>query len=580
MELFDQAKRKALPGLGLAVASLALVAVACGASATATPRPATLASGATPTPTRAATAAPVPTAAPTPTLAPAAQVRSGKNSIILVVGEEPASLSAFSPKCTGSPEVFPCGDYSTDSLTYIDGKTFRIVPLAGTENWEQVAPDRWRFSLRKGVKFHNGEVFNADAAKFSIDFLGEARNGHLSYSYTGSVRAEVVNDATVDVVCKEPCPIYLKTAFFTRFQAPAWYKAASESDREATTVGFGPYKVKEWQHGISIKMEAYDGYQARADVVEAQSPQIREMTQFNRAEPLVRAAMVKTGEADWAFEIGVENAPSVPEAKIGGAAETVSLKVDTLWHPLLKKKEFRLALVHAMDCPSIVKSLYGGQTACTGNVVPAGTLGLTPENSKPYEYNPAKAKSLLEQASYKGEAIKLSYRVGRFYREAELIEAIASYWGQAGIRVKTQALESSLHRDLGITGCGQYKDKPLECMNQPPPPPGNASPHVWTSTQSLETLDFAKIAIANLTCASVRSQVCEPDRLEPLITKAVAATGDERKVQMEKIATILHDDVLFIGVFELFVVYGVSKDLLWEPRYDRRVRLNMMRFAK
>ena len=49
---------------------------------------------------------------------------------------------------------------------------------------------------------------------------------------------------------------------------------------------------------------------------------------------------------------------------------------------------------------------------------------------------------------------------------------------------------------------------------------------------------------------------------------------------MERLATILHDDVLIIGLFELVAVYGMNEDLIWEPRYDRRVRLNMMSFKQ
>jgi peptide/nickel transport system substrate-binding protein len=430
------------------------------------------------------------------------------------------------------------------------------------------------------VTFHNEEPFNAEAAKFAIDFQGDAGNGHLSHSYTDVVSAEVVDDYTVDVVCQVSCPIYPKTAFFTRFQAPAWYKAASEAEQVGMTVGFGPYQLKEWRRGESITMTAYENYLARTDVAEAQMPHIKEMTQLYRGEATVRAAMVQTGEADWAFEIGFENAEAVPKAVVGGTAEMAALKVDTLWHPALQKKEVRQALVHAMDCQTIVQSLYDGRVTCTGNSAPAGTLGLTPENSEPYEYNPARAKELLEQAGYNGEEIALKTQVGRFYRDVELVEAIVGYWIEAGINAKVEALELGIHSDLGRSGCGRYEDKALECMNLSPPPPGNASPHVITSTPSLETLDFAKIAIQTLSCSSIRSFVCEPDRLEPLITQAIAATGEERKAQMERLATILHDDVLIIGLFELVAVYGMNEDLIWEPRYDRRVRLNMMSFKQ
>lgn len=567
----------AQPPKSLATAFLVLSLVlytACGAAASPTPPPAN------PTHAGAAhpTAALVPTATPRPT--PTTAAVSSRDSITLVVGEDPVSLSAFSAKCTASPEVYPCGDYSADTLTYISEKTRQVIPLSGTEKWVQIAPDRWRFTLRQGVKFHNGELFDAAAAKFSIDILGELKSAHLSVSYTGPVLAAVVDPYTVEVVCGGPCPIYPKNAILTRFQAPAWYKAASEAERDGTTVGFGPYRLTEWRRGEFVKMEAYEGYLARADVAEAQAPHIKRMTQVTRKEATVRAAMVKTGEADWAFEIGDAGAKVVPEARFGGAAEMIVLKLDTIWHPLLKKKEFRLALAHAMDCPEIVAALYGNRTSCSGNAAPAGTLGLTPENSRPYAYDRAKAKELLKQAGYAGEEIRLGYRVGRFYRDSELIEAIAGAWREAGINVKIQGMESAIHRDFSITGCGQYADNPLDCMNRPPPPPSNASPQVITYTPSVETLDFGKVALQALSCYSTRSDVCDANRLEPIITRAVAATGDERKLLLEQVATILHDDALIIGVFEGFVVYGVNKDLVWEPRYDRRVRLNMMSFKK
>jgi peptide/nickel transport system substrate-binding protein len=327
-------------------------------------------------------------------------------------------------------------------------------------------------------------------------------------------------------------------------------------------------------------MESYGEYQARADVAEAQAPRIKTMTQLNRKEATVRAAMVKAGEADWAFDVGAEGAELAPEVRVGGAAEMVVMKIDTIWHPLLKKKEFRLALAHAMDCPTIVEILYGDYTYCSGNSAPKGALGLTPENSQPYEYDPEQAMELLQQAGYNGEEINFNYQANRFYKDNELVEAIAGYWNEVGIRTNLQALEASVNNDLGRSGCGRYSDNPPDCINQPPPPPAGVSPHIIISTPSLETLDFGKIALQTLSCSNIRSYVCEPDRLEPLIAQAEAATGDERKMLMEQIATILHDDALLIGVFEAFVVYGVDPNLGWEPRYDRRVRLNMMSFKQ
>jgi peptide/nickel transport system substrate-binding protein len=230
----------------------------------------------------------------------------------MVTITEPASLGALDPGCAGSPEVAPCADYATDPLTYISGENLEVVPLSGVDSWEQVAPDRWRFSLRPGVKFHNGEPWNAEAAKLGIVWIGDPANAHVGFQYTGAVSAEVVDELTVDVVCDAACPIYPRTAFHTRFQAPDWFAQADDTARNSQTIGFGPYKLVEWDRGLSKHMEAYEDYLPNPATPEAQAPVIQEATIVHRVEPTVRAAMVGTGEADFASAIGFQSMDQVP----------------------------------------------------------------------------------------------------------------------------------------------------------------------------------------------------------------------------------------------------------------------------
>jgi ABC-type transport system substrate-binding protein len=236
MTLFEGPARTLYPMLALGPLLLLLFSVACGSAAAPTSLP-------TSTPSLAKAPQPSSIILPTttPAMTPISPTVSGRDAITLVVSDEPVTLDAFSAQCTGTPELFPCGDYSMDTLTYISEETREVIPLSATEKWEQVAPDRWRFTLRQGVKFHNGEPFDSAAAKYAIDLEGNESIGHLSVSYTGPVSAEVVDPFTVDVVCEGPCPIYPKSAFLTRFQAPDWYQAASEAQRNETTIGFGPY---------------------------------------------------------------------------------------------------------------------------------------------------------------------------------------------------------------------------------------------------------------------------------------------------------------------------------------------------
>ena len=136
----------------------------------------------TPTPApeaAAATATPVPT--PTP-----GTVTTAKDTLIFVTQEEPVSLGTFSDGCSGNVPSTICEEIATDPFTWIDSTNFEVVPLSGVESWSQVDPHRWRFKLREGVTFHNGEPWNAAQAKFGLDWSGDPTSGG-GYGFHGPI---------------------------------------------------------------------------------------------------------------------------------------------------------------------------------------------------------------------------------------------------------------------------------------------------------------------------------------------------------------------------------------------------------
>ena len=86
-------------------------------------------------------------------------------------------------------------------------------------------------------------------------------------------------------------------------------------------------------------------------------------------------------------------------------------------------------------------------------------------------------------------------------------------------------------------------------------------------------------ATRRMGCFNVNSRVCYPE-LQRKIDAAVATpSGPERTLKMEEIADIAHDQVYFLPFFHNQLVYGVAKNLVWEPLYAPRLRVNTMRFA-
>jgi hypothetical protein len=64
----------------------------------------------------------------------------------------------------------------------------------------------------------------------------------------------------VDVVCDDPCPIFPRATIFDKFLEPEWYQAASEEERNAQTISFGPYEITEWVPGVHTKFTIYEDY--------------------------------------------------------------------------------------------------------------------------------------------------------------------------------------------------------------------------------------------------------------------------------------------------------------------------------
>ena len=559
------------------VALVLLVGIACGSAAqpeSDSPAEVPPASGAQPTS--------VPEAMDQP-----AESKSAKDTLTFVMPNQPGSMDPWGISCTAVIYTAVCDTIINEPLTWITSDTFEVVTLSGVESWKQLDANNWQFNLRRGVKFHNGEPWNAETVKPGIDQNGDVDNGSVSYSYHGSIHAEVVDEYTVQVVCDLPCPVLSRSMIFGRFQAPGWYASASEKERNQKLYGIGPYKLVEWRPDIDIKMEIYEDYVPNPDssVVDGQAPHIKNLTNVWRGEELVRAAMVQTGEADWAADIGFENKKNVPKWKQSSTAEVFALIPDAMWHPELKKKKVREALNLAIDCQAITDALLEG-LPCWGNINPPGTVGVTERNSAPYAYDPARARQLLQEANYDPENKIIIYsRTGNCCRNEEFQESVIQYWAEVGVNAEFQLLEYNRSRIIQRAGCGQFAKEPdyigvWDCAQRDPPKPSFASSHVLVTATSNEMLDGQVQANRRVGCLSTSTRACYPDVWEKVLVAVATPLGELRTERMVEIFDFTYDEFIFIPFIEVQLIYGLAEDLDWEPLYAPRVRANTMKFTK
>jgi peptide/nickel transport system substrate-binding protein len=525
-------------------------------------------------------------------------VVSARDHITLAVNSEPTQANIFL-SLGGPAPMF--NDNLVDPWTWHSGGDLRVVPTTATESWEQLTPDKWRFQLRQGVKFHNGEAWNAQAAMPSLDFQGSLGNDNSSSQNTGGFKAAVAGEYTVEITCDTSCPIFPKTAIFLDTQAPDFYTSSSEEELARRAVSFGPYKLVEWVPGVSITQEAFEDYVPAGDHFEFQKPLIRHLTWVWRGEYNVLAAMVDAGEADMAFDVGLDASDLLTKAQIksGTTAEVASFWLDTIWHPELKKTKVRQAMSHAINCQELVDTLYRGVPPCLGNIIFPGVLGATERNTAPYKFDPALARQLLEEADYDPQnLIRISGRPERIPKQLEIYEAIHGYLTDVGMNVEINVIDNAQWSPLSRCRIGTAVREVLEAQGRDPdkdtPTLGDMQAAIdkgsancptvemqETGGYSNETLDFQKVAVDALNCLRDRSFVCDPSPggIQEQIGPALAASGEDRRRKMEVLADKIHDDVLWLGLFDLPIFYAVDPKLNWEPRFDRRVRVNTMWFS-
>lgn len=541
----------------------------------------------------------------TPTPAPDVG-RQESDNVVLVFDGEPGSM--FFPHYLTAVSDTPVRDNLVDPLTWQSGvpeDDYKLVPTTITTGWDNIDADTWHFYLREGVKFHNGEAWNAQAAIPSFTYQGSDVEAD-SKGYTGDFTPVAVDDYTLEINCVNPCAILPRVSVFLAPMPPAHWESMSVEDHlnNRTNYSVGPYQVKDWSAN-ELVFERYDDYvEAERDDgsihPEFQKAVIPEVRWQWRAERLTQASMIAAGEADMAWDVGLDAAEIAPAVKTGGAAETLSMKVMSLgcnWHPELCKQDVRLAIAHSIDCAALRDNIYGGLTTCRGTHEWLGVVGVTAEADAPHEYNPDLSKQLLEQAGYDSDnLITINSRAHRVTKGNEIYEAISNYMRQVGISNQMVIQDRSLWLARSACGAGAALSAYIEdeglgikleeatpeqvraALDRGPAGVDCIPGDLVTSTLSDEQLDFQRSLLRNMSCTVGGSYFCEPELADRIQEAIGTPEGPLRFERMQYFHDRVKNEALVIGVFDLGVVYAINPRLVWEPRFDRRVRVNAMSY--
>lgn len=328
-----------------------------------------------------------------------------------------------------------------------DGRTGKsgLYPALAT-SWEIMEDTRWRFNLRQGVKFHNGEPFNAAAVKFSLErHLDPAFPSTDKFRDVPITQINIIDEFTVDIVTKDAVPILPQRlsrngAFIL---APGHYSKLTVEEAAVKPVGTGPYKMLEFRRDDRAILERNNDYWGWDEKSNIDRLVIRMIPELSTA-----FSEVLSGNAD-ILRITSDLADVVKnESKLNLVISPTTTRATMIFnlntHPALKDPRVRVALNHAIDRDAIIDAFAFGQRNLKSTTL------INPPNEhpnlKPYTYDPAKAKKLLAEAGYpNGFSIPtIDVMMPDAY---EYSEAVSQYWSQVGVNVgEVRRLEAAVMR--------------------------------------------------------------------------------------------------------------------------------------
>ncbi len=362
-----------------------------------------------------------------------ASAQGKKVTLVLGMTLEPTpGLDPTGGAASSIAEIVQYNVFETLTKINSDGT---VSPLLA-EKWE-VSPDlkSYTFTLRKGVKFQNGEPFNAQAVKFSFERAASEKSTNKDKrTFSGMASVAAIDEHTVVILNKELDPDFL----FLMGQATAIIVEPKSVDTNATKpVGTGPYKLDVWNKGSSVVLSRWEGYRSAAAV------KIKKVTFRFISDPAAQVAALLAGDIDAFPRVTPRSVPQFKnnakfQVLVSGSRAKTILAINNKKKPL-DDVRVRRAIAAAIDRKAVIEGAGDGYGAPIGShYVPGGfgfvdTTGINP-------FNIEKAKALLAEAGIK-TPLELSLKLPPPPYARQGGEVIAAQLAKVGIIAKIENVE-------------------------------------------------------------------------------------------------------------------------------------------
>lgn len=438
-----------------------------------------------------------------------------------------------------------------DFLANEEGNASALVPGLA-ESWKRIDDRTIELKLREGVKFHNGDELTSDDVVFSLSagrghgynpLIGAARRFMLTLSHV-----EPVDRYTVRIVSKKPDVLFeQRLAGYAMWIVNAREYMLKGKDAFARNpVGTGPYKLDEWVDGEYVRLVAHDDYFGG-------KPTARSITFKVVPEVSARVAGLVSGEYDIIVNVPPDQIPvleSYDDIKVEPVVLDNTHMLVFFDKGPLEDERVRRALSLSIDRALLREALWEDRNYTpNGHQLPSYVMWI--EDYPEFEYDPEKARALLQEAGYDGEEIVYRLPLNYYLLSLEAAQAMQQMWKEVGLNVTLEPVENW---DQVNDPDSEVHIRPWSNTHRMPDPLGSFVPQ-WGSDswvqKNKEDADRSWEA---------------PARFNDLHRTIVASTSmEERQQAYREALDIWMEEAPGTMLYNPLETYALRADIQWRP---------------
>jgi peptide/nickel transport system substrate-binding protein len=430
------------------------------------------------------------------------------------------------------------------------------------ESWENVDDTTWRFKLRPGVTFHNGNAFTAADVVYTIE---KARLSIRPDLVANMASATAIDDLTVEIKTPKPYAVLPNDLAELLILDEEYSSATTDEAMDLEPMGTGPYKLGAWIKEEKLVLTANEDYWAGA-------PKIKTVTFRPITNPATRTAALLTGEVDVIQDLAVRDVdrvkaddkftvitrPSLLNIVLGMDTRAVSPTIEGP-NPMTDQR-VREAIARAIDVDAINSVVMNGLATPSTQFVPASHLGYVEGMNfrEMYPLDIEKAKALLAEAGYPdGFTMTLDATNNRYVNDGQIAQALASMLAKIGVTLNLNIMPKS-----NFWG---YIRVPTEqssfIMSGWDVPSGDAGSMYGALYYTRDKKEgYGQVN---------RSSYSNPE-VDALVDKADSTPDvNQRDAYLQEATKILMADIPMIPVHYEQDIYAARKGVMMEPRVDK-----------